>query len=503
VAGYATAKETCRVRWGDGDGGRDGDAMARLDDELARLREVVDAGLLADGKGLVGVEIEFHLIDEHGRPAPRNEAVIAALHGGPHDLQSELARFNLELNLPPFPLDATPLASIRSRIDALQGAVAALEPPTVALSIGTLPTLMLDDVDTSAISGKDRYHELDTSIMTARGAPISLHIDGTGVGGDRLEATLHSITLEAAATSLQVHLDLPADGFAPAWNAAQLAAALQVAVGANAPLLLGRALWHETRVPLFEQVIDVRRPGELTSATVLPPPRVWFGERWIDHPVDLFAENVAHFGRLLTDRAEPEEADELALGALRLHNGTVWRWNRPVYDVIDGRPTLRIENRVLSAPPTSLDGSADIALFLGLVAGLRDDADRLTQGLEFATAERNFRTAAREGLDAVLVWPGVPEELSAARLLSSRLLDVAAEGLASLGVPTSESDAALDIIAGRAGSGRTGASWQLAALAEEERSHVRDEALRRVVLRYRDLQQEGEPVHRWPWPTTA
>jgi len=477
--------------------------MARLEDELARLRDVIDAGLLADGKGLFGVEIEFHLIDEHGRPAPRNDAVIAALRDGPHDLQSELARFNLELNLPPFPLDGTPLTSVRARIDALQAAVASLEPPTVALAIGTLPTLRLDDVDTSAISGKDRYHELDANIMAARGAPITLHIDGTGVGGDRLEATLHSITLEAAATSLQVHLDLPADGFPSAWNAAQAAAALQVAVGANAPLLLGRALWHETRVPLFEQVIDVRRPGVLTATTVPPPPRVWFGERWIDHPVDLFAENVTHFGRILADVDEPEAADELALDALRLHNGTVWRWNRPVYGLIDGRPTLRIENRVLSAPPTTLDGSADIALFLGLVAGLRDDVDGLTRELAFATAERNFRTAAREGLDAALVWPGVTGEIRAADLLTSQLLDVAAAGLASLGVPTAESDAALDTIAGRAGSGRTGASWQLAALSEEERTHGREEALRRVVLRYRDLQQEGEPVHRWPWPTTA
>jgi len=488
---------------GDGDDGQDGGAMARLDDELRRLRDIIDAGRLADGSGLVGVEIEFHLIDEDGRPAPRNDAILAALRDGPHDLQSELARFNLELNLPPFPLDGTPLTSVRAGIDALQAAVTGLEPPTVALSIGTLPTLVLGDVDTSAISGKDRYHELDASIMAARGAPISLLIDGTGIGGDRLEATLQSITLEAAATSLQVHMDLPADGFARAWNAAQAAAALQVAVGANAPLLLGRALWHETRIPLFEQVIDVRRPGVLTSATVLPPPRVWFGERWIEHPGDLFTENVTHFGRLLADREAPDETDELGFAALRLHNGTVWRWNRPVYDVIDGRPTLRIENRVLSAPPTSIDGSADIALFLGLVAGLREDIDGLTQGLSFATAERNFRAAAREGLDAALVWPGTTGAVRAADLLTSQLLDVAATGLASLGVPTVESDAALDIIAGRAGSGRTGASWQLAALAEEERAHDRDEALRRVVLRYRDLQQEGEPVHRWPWPTTA
>jgi gamma-glutamyl:cysteine ligase YbdK (ATP-grasp superfamily) len=477
--------------------------MARLDEELERLHELIDAGHLADGNGLLGVEIEFHLIDDGGCPAPRNDEVMAALAGGPHDLQAELAQFNLELNLPPLALDAAPLTAVRARIDALQAAVASLEPPTVALSIGTLPTLTLDDVGAVAISRKGRYHELDASIMAARAAPILLSIDGTGIGGEHLEVSLDSITLEAAATSLQVHLDLPADGFPSAWNAAQAVAALQVAVGANAPLLLGRALWHETRIPLFEQVIDVRRPGHAAGATAAEPPRVWFGERWIDHPADLFVENVTHFRPLLSDSAEATEPDDIAFDALRLHNGTVWRWNRPVYAVIGGRPTLRIENRVLSAPPTSIDGSADIALFLGLVAGLRDEADALTSALPFATAERNFRSAARDGLDARLHWPGHDATVRAADLLNSQMLDVAAAGLAALGVPTSESDAALDVISSRASSGRTGASWQLAALAEEERRHERTEALRRVVLRYRDLQQEGEPVHRWPWPEAA
>jgi len=476
--------------------------MARLEDELRRLRELVDAGRLADGRGLLGVEQEFHLIDASGQPALRNDEVLATLAGGPHDVQSELARFNLEVNLPPCALTDSPLSTVRASIDALQERITTLEPPIVALSIGTLTTLTLEDAGTAAMSRKGRYHELDANIMAARDAPILLAIDGTAAGGEVLEVTLGSITLEAAATSLQVHLDLPADGFASAWNAAQAIAALQVAIGANAPLLLGRALWHETRIPLFEQVIDVRRPGGPTGTGPVPPPRVWFGERWIDHPVDLFAENVAHFERLLADRVASDPTDELAFDALRLHNSTVWRWNRPVYDVIDGRATLRIENRVLSAPPTTLDGSADIALFLGLVAGLRDEVDALTDALPFATAERNFRSAARGGLEAQLHWPGTGT-IRARDLLTTRLLDVAASGLAALGIPTAESDAALDVLAGRAASGRTGAAWQLAALAEEERHHERSEALRRVVLRYRDLQQEGEPVHRWPWPTSA
>jgi hypothetical protein len=475
--------------------------MSRLDHELARLRSLVDAGGLADGAGLLGIELELHLIDEQGRPAPRNDVILAALADGPHDVQAELARFNLEVNLPPVPLDEAPLTALRVQMDAARRAIARADPPTTALSIGTLPTLALDDVRASAISGKDRYHELDASIMTARGDAIELAIDGTGAGGEQLATTLRSITVEAAATSLQVHLDLPADGFVAAWNTAQLVAAVQIAVGANAPLLLGRALWHESRIPLFEQVIDARsRARRDTTEGPCDPPRVWFGHRWIDHPLDLFSENVTHFPRLLDDPEPVEGDDDVTFSALRRHNGTVWRWNRPVYSAIGARPTLRVENRVLSAPPSSVDGCADVALFLGLVAGLRDDADALTAALPFATAERNFRDAARLGLGAELHWPGERSPMTAGRLLTSRLLDVAAAGLDRLGVPTAESGPALDVIAGRAASGHNGAAWQLAALAVADRAHARPEALRRVVRRYRDLQDEGEPVHRWPWP---
>jgi hypothetical protein len=194
------------------------------------------------------------------------------------------------------------------------------------------------------------------------------------------------------------------------WDAAQASAALQVAVAANAPTLLGRRLWHETRIPLFEQLIDVRTPAERAGIDGPPlPPRVWFGARWIEHPVDLFVENLEHFRRPLVghDRPDDRASDSGVphLDALALHNSTVWRWNRPVYAVHSGQPSLRMENRVLSAPPTSIDSCADIALSLGLVAGLREHAEALTSELSFSDAAANFRRAARDGLGAELPWP--------------------------------------------------------------------------------------------------
>ena len=480
--------------------------MSRLDDELVRLRTLVDEGSLTDGAGLIGVELELHLIDAHARPALCNDRIIEGLAASGLDVQSELARFNLEVNLPPVALSDRPLTTVRDELSAARRAASQELPDVTAVSIGTLPTLEHGDVTADAISDRGRYREIDAGIVGARGGSIALAVDGSRAGGEQLDVTLGSIALEAAATSLQVHLDLPAGGFCQAWNVAQAVAALQVAVAANAPVLLGRRLWHESRVPLFEQLIDVRTAAERAPGAVgAPPPRVWFGARWIDHPADLFAENVTHFREPLVaataERAPDGEPD--ALAELVLHNGTVWRWNRPVYARIAGRPTLRIENRVLSAPPTATDAAADTALFIGLVAGLRDDADRLTRDLRFTDADANFRSAAEHGLAAPLRWPGVRGRATASELLVDQLIEVAGAGLDALGVPADESGAALDVIAGRASEGRNGATWQLATLAEEELHHDRRTALQRMLLRYRDLQEEGEPVHRWPWPSSS
>jgi gamma-glutamyl:cysteine ligase YbdK (ATP-grasp superfamily) len=479
--------------------------MAQLDIDLARLRAMIDDASLADGAGLIGVELELHLIDPHGRPSLSNGAVLERLSGEPLDMQSELARFNVEVNLPPVALSDRPLSTVRALIDDARTAASGVVPGTTAVSIGTLPTLELGDITADAISDRGRYHELDRRIMEARGGAILLDIDGSGAGGERLTVALDSITLEAAATSLQVHLDLPADGFCAAWNVAQAIAAVQIAVAANSPMLLGRTLWHETRVPLFEQLIDVRReeaggPGTDGAA----PPRVWFGERWIEHPADLFAENLTYFREpLVTPPPTASTGTDDELAALVLHNGTVWRWNRPVYSVVDGRSTLRIENRVLSAPPTAADAAADTALFIGLVAGLRADVDGLTDRLAFSDADENFRAAARHGLGARLRWPGIAGTTTAGELLVDRLVELASVGLSTLGVSDAESGPALDIIAARASEGRNGATWQLATLAEEELHHDRRTALQRMLLRYRDLQAEGEPVHRWPWPPST
>src|SRR5690606_31164428 len=276
---------------------------------------------------------------------------------------------------------------------------------------------------------------------------------------------------------------------------------VQVALGANSPFLLGKALWHETRIPLFLQATDTR-PEELKNQGVRP--RVWFGERWITSIFDLFEENVRYFPGLLpeTDDEDPMEALESnrvpKLTELRLHNGTVWRWNRPVYDVVDGKPHLRVENRVLPAGPTVVDMMANATFFYGAQRALADQERPVWTQMSFQAAEENLYAGARNGFDAQLYWPGIgwvpPDEL-ALRVL----LPLARQGLRDSGVSELVADRYLVVIEQRCRRRRTGGVWQRdVVLRAEERGMDRDTALSSMLARYLELSRSGEPVHTWP-----
>ncbi|MEY3019303.1 MAG: hypothetical protein RLZZ272_287 [Actinomycetota bacterium] len=482
---------------------------ARLERELSRLHALVAAEAFEDRAPLVGIEVELDLIDEVGGPAPVAERVLAALHRDAPglDAQHELARYNLELNLPPRPLAAGLLDALeRDLARGLAEVAAAADGIAAPIAIGILPTIGTGEAGVEVLSGGDRYRLLDEAVRGGR-AHLPITIEGpAATGGERLELSLPSIALEAAATSLQVHLDAPIARLAATLDAAQAITPALVAVAANSPLLCGSALWHETRVPLFEQVIDLRDAAGIARGD---RPRVWFGERWHEHAIDAFDENVRHFPPLLPQR-EPEDdpvpggaGPAPALAALRLHNGTVWRWNRPVYAVVDGRPTLRLEHRALPAGPTPIDMVANVALLVGAVSAIASGSaedllgGRLEERLAFADVEAGFRTAARDGLDAALVWPGL-DGADAARVVLEVLVPAAERGLADAGLSTTERDRLLDVVAARAATRRTGSAWQLRMLRRLEDSMDRDRALGRLTRRYLELQGEGSPVHTWP-----
>ncbi len=446
----------------------------------------------------VGVEIEFNLVDDAGDPAMKSAEALEAI--ADDDFQTELGLFNIEINVPPSRASGAGLTrleeAVREDLNVAQSR--AQEVGAHLIMIGILPTLRPEHLARETFAPNPRYHLLSEQILAARGEDIEIVIDGV----DRLDTTADSIIPEAACTSTQLHLQVEPDEFAAHWNAAQAIAGVQVAVGANSPFLLGRQLWHETRIPLFEQATDTRSE-ELKIQGVRP--RVWFGERWITSVFDLFEENVRYFPALLPIVDDEDPLEELEAGRvpnlpeLRLHNGTIYRWNRPIYDTADGRPHLRIENRLLPAGPTVVDTMANAALFYGLVTVIGSSDRPLWSQMSFRAAEDNFHQAARTGMETELYWPSVGT-VPVPELVLRHLLPMAHAGLEQMGVDTEVRDRLLGIIEQRCITGRNGATWLIDDFGHrlEASSGDRPAAMKATTRRYQELMHRNEPVHGWP-----
>ena len=468
--------------------------VRRCLDVLARLLD--DGDVFETGDGMTGLEIELNLVDDDAQPAMRNAEVLGYLA----TFQSELGQFNIELNAPPRQIAGDGLGAYeREILDTLRRAAdRAAKADSGLVMIGILPTLVPEHLVVANLSANHRYRLLNDEIAGARGEQF--HLDIRGV--ERLRSTSDSIAPEAACTSVQCHLQVPPDKFARYWNASQAIAGIQVAIGANSPYLHGRRLWAETRIVLFEQSTDTR-PDELKAQGVRP--RVWFGERWITSVLDLFDENVRYFPPLLPILGDEDPVQVLESGGvprlseLCLHNGTVYRWNRPVYDVMNGRPHLRVENRVLPSGPTVVDQLANAAFYFGLIRQLAEEERSIWSQLCFTTAEDNFHRGARDGIEALVHWPTLGE-VPVTELVRSVLLPKAFRGLDQFGVDPVHRDRLLGIIDERCRLGRNGATWQTEAVrvAEHRRGLNRQRALRDMLLRYQALQQSNEPVHTWP-----
>ncbi|HUB41613.1 MAG TPA: glutamate-cysteine ligase family protein [Streptosporangiaceae bacterium] len=469
--------------------------LARSLDVFARmLRE----RLFETGPALVGQEIELNLVDERGAPSMRNADVLAAI--ADPSWATEVGQFNLEINVAPRQLSGDAFAGLE---DEVRGSLNAADEKARGLGsrlvmIGILPTLSKADVDAGALSASERYRVLNEQIFAARGEDMQIQIDGA----EQILTHADSITPEAACTSVQLHLQTSPDAFASYWNAAQAVAAVQVALAANAPFLFGRQLWHETRITLFEQATDTR-PDELKRQGVRP--RVWFGERWITSVFDLFEENIQYFPALLpiVEDEDPlavlERGECPALAEMSLHNGTIYRWNRPVYAVSGGRPHVRVENRVLPAGPTVADVMANAAFYYGVVRVLAESERPIWTQLSFVTAAENLHEAARNGMGARLYWPGLGEA-DVAELVLRRLLPMAYDGLRRWGVDTAHADRLLGIIEQRCLTGQNGAAWQIGTVARicENAGADRAQALRQMTQRYIQHMHTNEPVHAWP-----
>ena len=446
----------------------------------------------------VGLEIELNLTDDAGDPAFTNARVLDRV--ADPGFVTELGQFNVEINIEPRRLEGAVFSGLEETIRASLNHAdeRARECNDHMMIVGILPTIGEEHLNADALTANPRYELINQQIFATRGEDLEIVINGV----ERLSTFADTIAPEAACTSVQLHQLVDPEDFSRHWNAAQAIAGVQLAVGANSPFFFGKELWRETRIALFEQSTDTR-PEELKAQGVRP--RVWFGERWITSIFDLFEENVRYFPALLPvcDDEDPVEVlargDAPKLEELKLHNGTIYRWNRPVYDIVRGRPHVRVENRVLPAGPTVVDILANAAFYYGLVRMLADEERPIWSRMSFSAAEENFHAGARDGIEANVYWPGVGE-VPVAELVLRRLLPMAHEGLQSWGVDAADRDRLLGVIEQRCLKGVNGASWQADTfhkLYDDEQLDRRD-ALREMTIRYREHMHSNEPVHTWP-----
>lgn len=455
----------------------------RLAAETAALRACAQDGGFADSRCVAGFELEAWLLDHAGRPNPVNEAYLRQLSDPL--VVPELSRFNVELNAPPVEMGAGVLGALEESLLTLWERCqhVAHDMGSALAMIGILPTIRDEDLCLANMSAMRRFEALNAQVLRQRGGePVRIEIEGL----DTLRLERHDVMLEAATTSFQLHLQAPLAQAAHYYNASLATCGPLLAAGANSPLLFGRRLWQETRVPLFEQSVDIGGHAGLAESSVH---RVTFGSGYVGDLLEIFAENLALYPPLLPTPLH--EAPE-RFPHVRMHNGAIWRWVRPLVGFDDAeRPHVRLEQRVLPSGPTTLDMIANAALYYGLVRTLARRPETLEAALPFSIARDNFYAAARDGLQAELIWLD-GRRLPARDLLLEVALPLAIEGLRAFGLPDAEINHYLGVVEARVRSGRTGAAWQIQRMSQLNGD------VHRMMEDYLENQRSGAPVHQWP-----
>lgn len=455
----------------------------------------------------IGAEQEMALVDKSTlKPATINMEVLAKMGDQYPWCVTELAKFNLETNLSPREFSGDCLSQMEAEnIDYLRIIQKYLDEFDADLILcGILPTLRKHDLEMHNLTPKDRYFALMAAIQKhLLGTSFELRVEGV----DELLVKHDSPLLEACNTSFQVHLQVSPKEFVKMYNIAQVLAGPTIAITANSPLVFGRRLWHETRIALFQQSLDTRTTNDHMRERL---PRVNFGSGWLQGDItQIYREDISRFRVLLAGAIEEDSLAMIKDGkvpklrALQIHNSTVYRWNRPCYGISpNGKPHLRIENRVMPAGPTPVDATANAAFWLGAMIGMGLHYEDITKQIDFVDARDNFLKAAKFGIDTTFTW-FKDKKISATELILKVLLPLAKEGLKHRKVRTSDINKYLDIIEARAKNHITGARWALRSFTALKKEVTNDEAISCVTAAIIKNQKENKPVHTWKEPTAA
>ncbi|MFK7758322.1 MAG: CBS domain-containing protein [Phycisphaerales bacterium] len=465
--------------------------------DLRALEYMLDNDMFETGITRIGAEQELAFVDEAMRPAPLGPEILEIIHEP--KATTEIGRFNLEFNCDPKVFEGGVLRDLHTELDELmtkaQDSSATLG--AIPILIGIVPTLQQEHLSKEFLTPKPRYYALDERITKARGGRYDIRIKGI----DEIDFSHDSVMLEALNTSFQLHYQVAPKEFAAAFNVAQAITAPVLAAAANSAVLFGKRLWHETRIAIFEQTVDTSGQDVPTQRDIVK--RVRFGERWVDSSVlELFKADIARFRNMFrADSTEDslsmvQQGDIPKLTALQTYNSTLYRWNRPCYGITDGKPHLRIENRVLPAGPTIADEVANAAFWFGLMKHMPAAYPDMTKRLLFADAKANFVSAARSGLDFKMRWLD-GQVIPVRDLILGELVPMAMVGLKQAGIDGADIDRYMGIINERTETGRNGARWMVSSVEHIHEQGTRSERLSTLTAGTISRQQEGRPVHEW------
>lgn len=477
--------------------------MRHLLNDVKALEHMLDNDMFESDITRIGAEQEMALVNSKTyKPAPLDDEDLDKTVDAYDWLETELARFNLETNLTPRVFKGNCLSALEkenaTNLNKIRKLVEKMDLKVILT--GILPTLRQSDLELTNLTPKKRYYALmEAIIKNQKERNFLLHLKGI----DEIKISHQSPLLEACNTSFQVHLQVAPKEFVKLYNMSQTLTAPVMAIAANSPIVFNKRLWHESRITMFQDALDTRKFGGPREFR----PRVSFGDDWLqDSILEIYRDDISRFRVLLAGDVEEDSLKNLSDGktpklrALQVHNSTVYRWNRPCYGVSDnGKPHLRIENRVLPAGPTVLDEVANAALWLGAMVGMKNNYDDIRKHLSWEDVLDNFMKAAKFGIDTTFNWFG-DQKISACDLVLKEIIPLARQGLQDQEVASEDIDRYLGVIQERAERQMTGARWQLRAFSDLKTRVSTDEAITVLTASIIKNQEEEKPVHTWPMP---
>lgn len=470
--------------------------IEHLLNDVKALELMLEKGMIENDVVRIGAEQEFCLVNNDWRPSKKAIEILNDIND-PH-FTTELALYNLEINLDPLVLEGGCFQRMKSQLESLlyKARTTAEKHGAKIILTGILATISKDELHKSFMTPSPRYDALNDIMREFRGSDFSLHLKGV----DELSVKHKSVLFEACNTSFQLHLQIDPEDFLKSYNWAQAISGPVLGICCNSPLLMGRELWHETRIALFQQSLDTRSSSYSLKDQ---QPRVAFGTKWAKGTAAaVFKEDISLHEVALSKQITTNSINEVLKGsvpeleALKLHNGTVYRWNRPCYGVGGGKPHLRIENRYIPSGPSITDEIANFAFWVGLMKGRPEHYGNISEIMNFREAKANFIKAARTGKESIMRWNG--KELSVSELIMNELLPIAEDGLVKMNIEEDDITSFLGVIHSRV-KGKTGARWQIDSFRKLRKEMKVDDALVSLTKSTYQNQTKDNTVANWPY----